>query len=70
LLLQKNGRMVGVECKRTDAPKITLSIRTALADLKLDKVVVVYPGDKRYTLAEKVEALPLKDSSIPDNWYR
>jgi predicted AAA+ superfamily ATPase len=61
LLLRKNGCMVGVECKRTDAPKITPSIRTALVDLELDKVVVVYPGDKRYKLADQVEALPLKE---------
>jgi len=60
LLLQKNGRMVGVECKRTDAPRMTPSIRTALTDLNLSKVVVVYPGNKRFALAEQVEALPLK----------
>lgn len=59
LLLRKNGRFVGVECKRTDAPRITPSIRAALGDLKLDKVFVVYPGNKRYALAEQVEALPL-----------
>lgn len=61
LMLRKNGRMVGVECKRTDTPRITPSIRTALTDLTLDKVVVVYPGDKRFTLSEQVEAVPLKD---------
>ncbi|HEY5604447.1 MAG TPA: DUF4143 domain-containing protein [Gammaproteobacteria bacterium] len=61
LLLRKDGRLVGVECKRTDAPRITPSIRTALADLNLEKVVVVYPGDKQFTLAEQVEGWPLKD---------
>jgi len=30
-------------------------------DLELDKVVIVYPGDKRYTLADQVEVLPLKE---------
>lgn len=66
LLLRKNGRMLGVECKRTDAPRITPSIRTALADLKLDKVLVVYPGNKRYALGEQVEALPLTDLTKAD----
>lgn len=66
LLLRKNGRMVGVECKRTDAPRLTPSIRTALADLNLDEVIVVYPGDKRFSLAEQVEAIPLKDLAKSD----
>ena len=60
LLLRKHGRMVGVECKRTDTPRMTPSIRTALSDLNLDKVVVVYPGDKRFSLSDQVEAMPLK----------
>ena len=66
LLLRKNGRMVGVECKRTDAPRMTPSIRMALTDLKLDKVIVVYPGEKRFSLAERVEAVPLKDLANND----
>jgi len=61
LLLRKHGQMVGVECKRTDAPRMTPSIRTALSDLSLDKVFVVYPGDKRFSLSDQVEAIPLKD---------
>lgn len=59
LLLRKNGRTLGVECKRTDAPKMTPSIRTALTDLKLEKVVIVYPGDKQFAVTEQVEAMPL-----------
>ena len=61
LVLRKNGQMVGVECKRTDAPRMTPSIRTALLDLNLDRVIVVYPGNKRFSLSEQVEAVPLKD---------
>ena len=33
----------------------------ALADLKLDELRVVYPGKKRYPLAEKVEVMPLTE---------
>ncbi len=61
LLLFKGGRRIGVECKRADAPALTPSMRIALADLKLDEVRVVYPGAKRYTLAENVEVLPLAE---------
>src|SRR6266481_3423672 len=54
LVLFKYGRRVGVECKRMDAPTLTPSMRIALNDLKLDRLVVVYPGERRYPLAERV----------------
>lgn len=59
LLLFKDGRRIGVECKRADAPVLTPSMRIALADLKLDRLCVLYPGDKTYSLAKKVEVIPL-----------
>jgi hypothetical protein len=58
LLLFKDGRRVGVECKRLDAPRLTPSMRNALADLNLDHLVVVYPGARAYPLAERVTVLP------------
>ena len=61
LIMHKHGRRIGVECKRNDAPKMTPSIRSALTDLELDSVSVVYPGDKRYPLGDRVEALPLEE---------
>ena len=48
-----------MECKRTDSPTLTPSMRIALADLKLDELLVVYPGDTRYRLAKNVEVIPL-----------
>ena len=59
LLLFKNGRRIGVECKRADAPRLTPSMRAALSDLKLDELRVVYPGARRYRLGERVEVVPL-----------
>ena len=59
LLLFKNGRRIGVECKRADAPTLTPSMRMALTDLKLDELYVVYPGEKRYPLTKQVEVVPL-----------
>ena len=60
MVLIKNGRMLGVECKRMDAPRLTPSMRTALEDLKLEQIAVVYPGTKRYSLGERVAAVPLE----------
>ena len=59
LLMIKSGRRVGVEFKRADAPQMTASMRIALNDLSLDALYVVYPGARRYRLAEGVEAVPL-----------
>lgn len=60
LVLLKNGRLLGVECKRMDAPRLTPSMRIALEDLNLERIAVVYPGTKRYPLAERVEVVPLE----------
>lgn len=63
LLLFKDGRRFGVEIKRADAPRLTPSMRTALEDLRLDRLVVIYPRERRYALAEQVEVVPLMDLS-------
>jgi hypothetical protein len=59
LLLIKNGRRIGVECKRVDAPRLTPSMHTAVNDLELSKLFVVYPGLHPYPLSESVFAFPL-----------
>lgn len=59
LLLFKGGRRVGVEVKRMDAPRLTPSMQTALNDLRLDALYVVYPGERRYRLGDRVEVVPL-----------
>lgn len=65
LLLFKNGRRIGIEVKRMDAPRLTPSMKIALADLKLDRLFVVYPGDRRYALADNVEAIPARELATP-----
>jgi predicted AAA+ superfamily ATPase len=59
LLLIKNGRRLGVECKRMDAPRLTSSMRIALDDLALHHLTVIYPGDRPYPLADRVSVVPL-----------
>ena len=59
LLLFKDGLRVGVEFKRSDAPTLTKSMQVALQELALDALYVVYPGSRRYSLADRVQAVPL-----------
>jgi predicted AAA+ superfamily ATPase len=61
LMLFKDGRRLGVEAKRSDAPRMTASMRIALQDLRLDHLVVLYPGQTRYDLAERVSVVPLRE---------
>ncbi len=59
LLLFLRGRRIGIEIKRADAPKMTPSMDSALEDLALHRLLVVYPGTTRYTLRSNVEVMSL-----------
>ena len=59
LLLLKDGKRIGVECKRMDAPRLTPSMHIAMEDLQLDLLLVIYPGLHPYSLGEKIQAIPL-----------
>ena len=61
LLLVVHGRRIGVEVKFQDAPRLTPSMRIALADLGLAHLVVIYPGDTRYPISDRVTAVPLAE---------
>ena len=65
LLLLKDGRRIGVEVKRADAPKLEPSMRAALEILKLDGLLVLYPGSVRYSLADRVAVVPLQAVARP-----
>jgi uncharacterized protein len=67
LLLFHGRRRYGVEIKRTDAPVLTPSMRSALADLGLDRLIVIYPGERRYRLAPRVTAVPVTELA-PASW--
>lgn len=59
LFWQQAGKNLAVEVKYADAPRLTPSMKSALVDLELDQLWILYPGDRSYPLAEKVTVLPL-----------
>ena len=59
LLLVRDGKRHGFEFKYMDAPRTTKAMYVVLQDLSLEKLFVVYPGERRYPMAEKIEAVPL-----------
>jgi predicted AAA+ superfamily ATPase len=70
LLLFVQGKRIGVECKRQDAPTLTASMRTALVDLGLDELLVVYPGTRSYTLEKRVRVVPLSEFVVGQGFPR
>ena len=60
LVMVKGGQKLGAEFKRVDAPRMTPSMRIALEDLKLDRIAVIFPGERRYPLHDRINAVPLK----------
>jgi hypothetical protein len=69
LLLRRGGRLLGVECKRADAPRLTPSMRIALDDLGLARLAIVYPGAQRFAVADRVEAVPIETLADPGRLY-
>jgi len=59
LLILRGGRRYGVEFKYSSAPAVTKSLHVALADLKLERAFIVYPGQEAYPVHQKVEVVPL-----------
>jgi hypothetical protein len=69
LLLIKDGQRIGVECKREDAPRLTPSMRAAITDLRLDRLLVIYPGAVAYPLAARASTLPAaRLATPPETW--
>lgn len=61
LLVVRGRKRWGFEIKRTSTPSITPSMRTAMTDLKLQRLVVVHPGPTSFDLAEKMRAVAISD---------
>lgn len=61
LLILRGGKRLGFEFKYSDAPETTKSMHIAIADLGLDELHVVYPGELGYALGPRIRALPLAE---------
>jgi predicted AAA+ superfamily ATPase len=59
LLVTRGRKRFGFEVKRTSSPRLTPSIRTALADLHLTRLDVIHAGDHTFPLARHVRAVAL-----------
>ena len=69
LILRRGDRLLGIECKRADAPRMTPSVRTALDELELERVAIVYPHARRYSLADRIEVVPIGALAQPGGLF-
>lgn len=60
LLVVRGNRRWGFEFKRTVAPRLTRSMHSALADLRLERLDVIHAGDQTFPLADTVRAVALR----------
>lgn len=58
LLVLAGNRRYGFEVKRSEAPRLTASMRSAFETLGLTRLDVVHAGAEAYSLASKVRAVP------------
>jgi hypothetical protein len=57
LVLIRGRRRLGFEVKRTVAPAVTASMRTALEDVKLERIDVIHAGKETFPLTERIRAV-------------
>ena len=59
LLVVRGRKRWGFEVKRTSAPTVTPSMRTALADLRLQRLFVIHAGEHSFDMAKNIRAITL-----------
>jgi predicted AAA+ superfamily ATPase len=66
LFWQENGKNWAIEVKYATAPRLTPSMKSAMKDLELSHLWVLYPGDRVYPIDRQISALPI--GKIKDKW--
>lgn len=61
LVFMRKGKLWGAEVKYNEAPRLTRSMTSAISELSLAYLWVIYPGEKKYQLDKKISAVPFKD---------
>jgi predicted AAA+ superfamily ATPase len=59
LLVVRGRHRRGFEIKHTDSPVVTMSMRSALENLRLDRLEVIHVGDRTFPLAEGIRAVAM-----------
>jgi uncharacterized protein len=63
LLVTISGKRHGFEFKYADAPGRTRAMHIAIQDLGLEHLWVVFPGNQKYSLDERISVIPLEETA-------
>ena len=66
LFWQERGKNWAIEVKYADAPRLTPSMTSAMKDLEIAHLWILYPGDRAYALGAGVSTLPLE--AVKELW--
>lgn len=59
VVAQVDNRLIGLEFKASDAPRQTRSMTAAIESLGLEKLIVIYPGEKDYPISNTIQVLSI-----------
>lgn len=59
LIFIRDGLRFGIEVKFSEAPEVTASMKSAVKDLRLSHLWVLYPGQDNYQVTEKISVRSL-----------
>ncbi|MDP1623386.1 MAG: ATP-binding protein [Bacteroidales bacterium] len=62
LVLEKNGKLIAIECKASTVPTVGREFYSALEDLQIDAAIIVAPVGVKYPLKKGVWVMPLTDA--------
>ncbi len=60
LVTELPGRRLGFEFKSGDAPRLTDAMKAGRDDLKLEKLYVIFPGDTRHQMDDRIEGVGIE----------
>jgi uncharacterized protein len=61
LVFERDGKRFGCEIKYSDSPVVTKSMYSAIEELSLEKITIIYPGTRSFKLDKKIEVKPLAE---------
>lgn len=61
LFWTEGTKRLGAEMKISDSPRTSRSMHTAIEDLGLDRLFVVYPGARSYDLTDRISVVSISE---------